>query len=290
MFNKLQIRFFRKNEKVDVALEPITMFRGPSGKGKSSLVGAIKWLAFDSPSGTAYIHWDHDYSAVRLIEGKTDIIRKRSASENYYKLNRKKYKAFGTKVPAPIADVLNMSKFNFHRQQVGPFWFRETAGEVSRQLNSIVNLDLIDTTLSDIESQQRQANAEKSVIEQRIKEAKQQKRKLRWIVGFDKRLKALEQLGQQHEENADKLITLVNLCELARQYQVEASRPIPKVGGLMKLCEKYERLNKQRERLSMLFGQAEEYEEVIHQSELQIKRDEKELQKLIGKRCPLCGK
>ena len=85
MFNKLQIRRFRKNERLDVVLEPITVFRGPSGSGKSSLVGALKWLTFNSPSGTDFIHWDHSSAMVRLIEGENGVARKRSKTENYYR-------------------------------------------------------------------------------------------------------------------------------------------------------------------------------------------------------------
>lgn len=291
MFTKLQIRRFRKNEKLDVDLEPITVFRGPSGSGKSSLVGALKWLTFNSPSGTDFIHWDHSSAIVRLIEGKNKVTRKRSKTENYYKIDKQKpLKAFGTGVPDAVCFRLNVCALNFHRQHAGPFWFRETAGEVSRQLNSIVNLDLIDTTLSNLDRQQRQAKAEKSVIEQRIKEAKRQKTKLRYILSFNKRLKMLEQIAKEHEKNATKLVTLINLRELARQYQTEATRPIPKMGLLMKLCKKYKQLEKRHYQLTALFGHAEEAEEVIYQYNQDIKQREKELKKLVGNACPWCGR
>ena len=289
MFNKLQIRNFRKNERLDVDLEPITVFRGPSGKGKSSVVGSLKWLGFNSPSGTDFIHWDHNFAAVRLTEGKNSITRKRSKTENYYKLNKKKYKAFGTGVPDGISFLLRIDPLNFHRQHAGPFWFRETAGEVSRQLNSIVNLDLIDTTLSNLSSQQRKAKTQKEVIQQRIKEAKAEKRKLRYILSFDKDLLMLEKIGKRHKENADRLIKLVDLLYFAKQHQIEINRPIPKVGCLMELCKEYKKLNRKREQLSELFSRAEEFEEIDCQLGIEIKEAEKELKKLVGKTCPWCG-
>jgi len=291
MLNKLQIRRFRKNEKLDVVLEPITVFCGPSGSGKSSLVGALKWLTFNSPSGTDFIHWDHSSAIVRLIEGKNSITRKRGKTENYYKINKQKpYKAFGTGVPDKVSRLLNMSSLNFHRQHAGPFWFRETAGEVSRQLNSIVNLDLIDTTLSNLDKQHRQTKAEKSVIKQRIKEAKLRKKELRYILSFNKRLSVLERVAKEHENNATKLTALVNLRELAQQYQAEATQSIPKIGQLMKLCKGYKQLEKQHYQLTALFGHAEEYEEAIHQYSTNIKQKEKELKKLVGNACPWCGR
>jgi len=290
MFNKLQIRFFRKNEKVDVDLEPITTFCGPSGSGKSSLVGALKWLVFNSPSGKEYIHWDHDFSAVRLVEGNNKITRKRSSMENYYKLNNQKpYKAFKTGVPDTINDLLNISSLNFHRQHAGPFWFRETSGEVSRQLNSIVNLDLIDTTLSNLDRLQRESKAEKTVIEQRLKDAKRQRKDLRYIVKIDKDLKALEEVANEHANNVDKLVNLQSLVQLAKEYKVESSVHVPDIRPLTKLYKEYKRLKNDYDTLDnltrnakILLQQKDNWDDIM-------KQDEKELIKLIGKKCPLCG-
>jgi len=291
MFNKLQIRNFRKNEKLDVILEPITVFRGPSGSGKSSLVGAIKLLAFNSPSGTDFIHWDHSSAIVRLIEGKNSITRKRSKTENYYRVNKQKpLKAFGTGVPDNIDNLLNVSSLNFHRQHAGPFWFRETAGEVSRQLNSIVNLDLIDTTLSNLSKQQRETKIQVGLIKKRIKDAKQQRRKLRYIFSINKRLEGLEQTAKEHKENADRLMSLVDSAHFIHQYRAEISQPIPNIKLLMSLCKKWKQLNRRRVQLSELFGKAEELEEIDYQFGVKIKKAEKELSKLVGSTCPWCGR
>ena len=291
MLDKLQIRNFRKNEKLDVDLEPITVFRGPSGSGKSSLVGAIKWLAFNTPAGKDFIHWDHSSSVVRVTEGKTQITRKRSSSDNYYRIDKQKpLKAFGASVPDGVVNLLNINPLNFHRQSAGPFWFCETAGEVSRQLNTIVNLDLIDTTLSNLSEQQRKSNSEKKVIEQRIKDAKIQKKKLRYILGIDKRLKTLELLEKQHEEGATQIITLIDLLNDAAQYQAEAKQPIPKIKPLMKLCKEHKQLEKQQYQLTELYSEATNLIGMISCSDSKIKQDEKELKKLVGNTCPWCGK
>lgn len=291
MLNKLQIKNFRKNEKLEVELEPITVFRGPSGTGKSSVVGALKWLVFNTPVGKDFIHWDHNFAVVRLTEGENKITRKRSKAENYYRINKqKKLKAFGTGVPDSVSNLLNISPLNFHRQQAGPFWFRETAGEVSRQLNAVVNLDLIDTTLSNLDKQKRDTNSEKKVIEQRIKDAKIQKKKLRYIFDINKKLEALELLGKQHEKGATRIVSLIDLLNDAVQYQVEAKQPIPKIKLLMCLCKEWERLNIKYEQLTRLFGTVEEWEESIYQFDLEINQDEKELKKLVGNTCPWCGK
>jgi DNA repair exonuclease SbcCD ATPase subunit len=289
MLTNLQIRNFRHNERVNVKLARITIFRGPSGSGKSSLIGALKWTVFNQPSGTDFIHWDHNFAAIRLgIDKKHVIIRKRSKTENYYKLNGCKYEAFGTGVPSPVTSVLNMSPLNFQRQHAGPFWFRETAGEVSRQLNAIVNLDLIDTTLANLGKEQRRVNYQVKDIQQRIEEAKREKIKLQYIVELDKQLIALEKQQEQYISDVHKIWQLSTLLEQAKEYQVMINRFVPDIKPLMDLYEKWEKANKEHKQLTTLFEQAKNYEETIVQLDISIKKNEQKLKRLMGKRCPLC--
>ena len=54
------------------------------------------------------------------------------------------YKAIKTDVPEDIDKIFNINSNNIQQQFDNIFWFSETAGEVGRNLNSIVNLDIID--------------------------------------------------------------------------------------------------------------------------------------------------
>jgi len=289
MLTQLQIRNFRHNERLNVKLARITTFRGPTDSGKSSLIGALKWVAFNQPSGTNFIHWDHNFSAVRLTVDKKHIIRKRSKTDNYYKLGTHTFTAFGTGMPTSIAKTLNMSPLNFQRQHAGPFWFRETAGEVSRQLNAIVNLDLIDTTLANLGKEQRETKYQIKDIQQRIKEAKEQKAKLRYIVQLDKQLSTLEKQQEQYDQKVKKIWQLTTLLQQAREYQIAVKRSIPDIEPLLELSKKYERNKDRYERLTELFGRAEECEEAIVQLDNEINKNERKLKQLLGKKCPLCG-
>ena len=87
-----------------------------------------------------------------LTLGGREIQRQRSASNNSYGMDGVEFKAFGNDVPEDIARVLNVSELNFQGQHDAPLWFTESAGEVSRRLNYIVDLSQIDSTLSAIDS------------------------------------------------------------------------------------------------------------------------------------------
>jgi DNA repair exonuclease SbcCD ATPase subunit len=288
MFTKLQIRRFRHNKKLDVDLEPITIFRGPSGSGKSSLMGALRWLAFNSPSGKGFIHWGCVSSAVKLLERKTYYIRKRSKTENYYRVGKQKYKAFGAGVPEKVSQGLNVSSVNFQRQHASPFWFSETAGEVSRQLNKIVNLDLIDTTLSNLDKEAKRENNRITDIEDRIKKAKQKREELRFTADLNKRLKKAEKMAEEHAKKAQHIITLQQLVYEARWHEKVMNQPIPNIRSLLKLQKKCRLVKTRYDTLYDYIDQIKDYQEDIKNNRVKIKKDERELKKILGKECPLC--
>lgn len=291
MLNKIQIRNFRHNKRLDVKLSRITTLRGPSGSGKSSFIGALKWITFNVPSGTNFINWDSYFALVRLmLDKKYKIIRKRSKTQNYYKIDKKhKYHAFRTGVPTTVASLLNMTSLNFQRQHAGPFWFRETAGEVSRQLNAIVNLDLIDTTLANLDKEQRETKYQVKNVQQRIKEAKQKKSKLQYVLTLDKKLSKLEVVKQQHKEDTEKIWVLTGLTEQAKQYQLIMNKQIPNIKPLIALQNKYDNISDRLETLTNLVELVSNYKYVIKEMNKRTKEDKTKLKKLMGKRCPLCS-
>jgi DNA repair exonuclease SbcCD ATPase subunit len=235
MFNqilkRIQVRNFRRNTKLDVELEGITVIRGPSGKGKSSFVGALKWSVFNRPTSTRFIRWGAEFAAVRLVFSDGAIAtRKRSKTQNYYKLRGPGdtkdtvYKAFGTDVPQDITNLLNMTDINFHSQHSSPFWFSETAGEVSRQLNAIVNLEVIDRTASNLARMMREETAEVKGISERLEEASERAGELKFILRADRVLQAIEKEQAEAAKTQQEALSLRNACRAALSYRKRHKR------------------------------------------------------------------
>ena len=289
MLTKLQIRNFRNHKRLDVPLSCITTIRGSSGAGKSALIGAFKWLATNQPSGNKFINWDAKQTAVRLQVDGCDIRRKRTPTENKYQLDSKTFKAFGSSVPTPITNILNINHLNFQRQHLGPFWFRETAGEVSRQLNAIVNLDLIDSTLANLGKRQRQTQFQTKDIQRRIDAATQQKASLRFVLVLDKKLTILENRQNQIHREVNRISVLSGLIDEDKSYEKASAQFIPNIKSLLSFHKQWESQQRQYKRLTQLFGQAEDYEECITLLSNNIEKDEQKLKRMLGKQCTLCG-
>lgn len=221
---KLQIRGFGANEKLDIDFSPqVTSIVGKSFIGKSWMLRALRWVLLNKPAGDAFINWDSDEAKVRLSIDSKKVIRIRSKSLNTYKFSGKKepYAAFGNDVPKDIAELVNVSDINFQGQHAAPFWFCETAGEVSRQLNSIVNLKVIDSTLAEIDSQKRKTRIVIEVVEESLTKVISEKKGLAYVEDLNRDLIGIEGLWGIYEENTQKRRTIGEKIDLVQLYASE---------------------------------------------------------------------
>lgn len=138
--------------------------------------------------------------------------KSRDAATNTYELDGRELKAFGQGVPADVVNLLQLSPINFQSQHDSPFWFNETAGEVSRQLNAVVDLTVIDTTLSNVAQAVRRAQEQKNACEERLAEAEF---KLVDLVPQKQRitdLAELKELDKKASRSLDRWTELNRLC------------------------------------------------------------------------------
>ena len=220
MIETLKIRNFGPHKKLNVEFDStVTTIVGKSYAGKSALIRALRWACRNSPAGNSFINWDSDKASIQLTVDDNKIIRRKGSVINQYKLNKKPFKAFKNNVPPEIAKVLNLSDINFQKQMTLPFWFAETAGEVSRQLNSIVNLEVIDKTLAHIVSLSNTNNTTIKVTKQRIKNIKEQRESLAYVEKMDKDCKKLELLQTLYDKNAVKCSTTSDIIKSVRLYR-----------------------------------------------------------------------
>lgn len=223
MISKVKIRYFTTHKKCDIEFGPhVTTLTGSSATGKSTILRAIRFAAMNKPSGDKMISWGEDKTSVRLFIDKKKITRRKGKGVNLYKLTGYKdpFKAFGRdNVPQPIADLVNMGDLNFQGQHDKPFWFCESPPEVSRQLNKIVNLEVIDRTLSNIDGGIRDAKAEIKLTTKRLEDAEEQKKELAFAVSLDADLIRIEKLEKASREKAVESVRLGDIVKSGAKYR-----------------------------------------------------------------------
>lgn len=193
MIKQLTIQNFQKHSRFNIEFDKfITTITGETDSGKSSIIRALKWVSRNHPQGDSFIREGTKGTTVRLLIGPDKISRKRSKSTNTYNLNEKEFKAFGFDVPDTISNILNLDDINFQGQHDPPFWFSLSAPEVSRQLNSVVDLGIIDTALSTVGKRVRHFSDTIKFVKERLQSIKKKKEDLKWIVKIDIQLKKVE--------------------------------------------------------------------------------------------------
>lgn len=156
---EVSLRDFQAHRKTRLEFSPgVTTIVGDSDKGKSAILRGLRWALLNDFAGDTFIR-EGAKSAVVSVWGKekkqTVFIRRERGTENTYLLEiddagEKEFASFGQTVPPEIASVLRLSELNFQSQHDAPFWFDLSGGDLSRALNSIVDLSLIDTSLANI--------------------------------------------------------------------------------------------------------------------------------------------
>ena len=270
MLEKIQIRGFGANEKLNVIFSSnVTTIVGKSFIGKSWMLRALRWVSLNRPAGDSYINWDSDKAKVRLSVDDKKVTRIRSKSINSYRLSGKvnPYVAFGNDVPRDIAELMNVSdKVNFQGQHTAPFWFCETAGEVSRQLNSIINLEVIDSTLSNIASELRKTRIVIEVAEKSLLVLTQEKNSLVYIEDLDIKLKQVESLQKTYQANVEKSLRIDdNLKSIAKHVVIRDNRLEQASDGLktMHIAKGYEEIAASVDKLSKSIESIQNLQDIL---------------------------
>ena len=305
MIKSLHIHNFGSNKKVDIKLDRhVTCITGESYTGKSWILRALKCISLNQPTGIRYIKWGTKKSTVAVHIGKHNIKRERSKTTNKYFVDGRKMEAFGSgKVPDSISRLFNITNINFQKQQEMPhgegplFWFALTPGQVSKHLNRIVNLDLIDRILYNLQSESRSAKSILVVYRTRRKEAKQRVSELAFVTHIKQEWSIICNLNKKadkYEAQTDTLKRLVDEITKQQSFVDEMKEDIENIEQdlqeLEKLCTTIIYIEEQTDGLSEAILNTEQAKKDLSESQSNLKMAEQEYKKAFGERCPLCLK
>lgn len=216
MLTRLVLRDFQKWGKLDVRFGRITTLVGPSDSGKSAVLRAVRLVCRNLPAGVAAVRHGRTRLLAKLVVDGKAVTRVKGKAENAYLLDAEEFKALGQGpqgIPRAIAEVLKTDDINFHLQHDPPFWFTDPPGQVSKNLNRIVNLDVIDRVLAKAHQNVRKADAVAEVTADRVKEAEAAVKKLAWVEEFDRQLQGVIVADAKVREYDGRIARLESLLD-----------------------------------------------------------------------------
>jgi exonuclease SbcC len=226
MLERLRLQNFQAHSDFKLKFdERVTTVVGTSDVGKSSIVRALRWVTQNKPSGDAFVREGEDRCKVSLKLDEQWVTRIKGKGVNECNVAGQAFKAFRADVPEPVNRLCNVGDVNFQQQHDSPFWFSLTAGQVSKELNAVVDLDVIDKTLANVMKELRRARSVVNVCEGRIREAEEKEEELSWVPEMVKDWKKLERLEEaksvacSNVERAEK--TIADAETLEEQAKIE---------------------------------------------------------------------
>jgi DNA repair protein SbcC/Rad50 len=297
MMTRAVFRDFQPHKKVIIDFDLITVIVGSSDKGKSAFMRGLGWVFRNEPQGDKFVRWGQRFASVLIdIDGHT-VGRKRGAGVNKYTLDGEEFVAFGTTVPEPIAALLAITPTNVQEQLDSPFWFMLSPGQVSRELNAIINLDVIDSTMAALAQEVRKAKATVEVTETRLLEAKAARAETRGAEEYEAKVKAAEETLEScvktdaRRRDLSKIVSDItetkSTLRRAESKAVHAKRSLTLLDSCKSLHDNLLSKNKQLVKLRSLIKTIASTEKQICQHKTETER----LRKLVNaqKTCPICG-
>lgn len=215
MIKQITIQNFQVHSKLRIDPETgITSIIGSSDTGKSSIVRALAWVAFNHPPGLACIRDGSEGCSVSIQVDGHVVKKRRSKRINHYEVDGKKLEAIRKgEVPEEVTKLLGLDRLNFQFQHDSPLWLSSSAGQVAKDLNEIVSLDLIDRVLTRINKQARTAATELNISENRLEKAVQDLNELEWIKEADGEYSQIEEYEESIERVDAQHIQLLGLIQ-----------------------------------------------------------------------------
>ena len=297
MLQRLRIKNFQAHKDLKIKFDGcVTTIVGKTDTGKSSILRALYWLCFNKPSGDAFIKSGEKQTKVCLWIDNHKIIRNRGA-KNFYKLDGRTLKSFGSNVPEPVKAILGLEPENFQRQLDSPFWLTLSSVQVSRELNQIVDLSLLDNLMTFLSKKCRRTKTKCELIKERVQEARKQKKKLSFALIMHKELSHIEKLQKRSTTITNKVSSLEYTIKKIKD-QKENSKGLLKISTKgREESQKISILKKEGIEVEMKFNslqllltQSDDLVDANHKSTTQLNKAKKHLEKEMVGKCPVCQK
>lgn len=221
----------------------LTVITGPSDAGKTAIIRALRWFAFNEPTGEAFLHTirnpdgsvkeavDQVKVSVTFDNGITITKTRRKGKTTYT------HSAFPTawekaEIPPEIKETLGLVKqqygdfetcLNFAFQLDAPFMLSESASIGAKVLGKLAGTEIVDKSISEVNKKTHQTRNDISYADKQIGEIDVSLTEYFDLDRFDAELKIAEAAFTKLKEDQSRHVALTALMS---SYQLNTEQRI----------------------------------------------------------------
>jgi len=298
MINSISLKGIQNHSDTALALDKgVNVIIGNSDQGKSAIIRALRLVAFNRPLGDSIIKNGFRSGCVQVCLSGVNVSRCKGAV-NEYRLGAEAFKAMGSGVPEKIIEALKLQDINFQSQLDPPFLLSLSAGEVAKQLNKTVDLDIIDRGIGKINSQIRHNKIENDLTIGRVKEAEEELESYNYITDIDTQLIKLEvswiklERIQKQIMRTEEIVDQIQILQPELDKHSDYNSLQKELEGVEETQERIKDNKNKHDNLKSVLTKYRHLKEDIRFSNFNLENlitNEQELTSNL-KECPLCGK
>ena len=302
-FQKIRIKNFQCWGKLQIKFGRITSIVGSSDCGKSAIIRALRWVLLNQSNGLSDIKEGAKESSVELFVSNGPgnyhgIKRRRSKRLNVYQTDyEQEFAAVGTKVPEDLEMLFAVSDVNLQQQHKAYFWLDESAGQVAKNLNEVIDLQSIDKMTDRANKVIRATEADRKLTKGRLDEAELDLENWLWAEEFSADVEALQDKNRLHRQAArieatlsrkiEELVRGSKKLEKATQARLAADSARKQVKQLEALAETSKKANEAHQSLSKLVKSLDRQTTCLNVLTSELKDSNDLLNEFES--CPVCG-
>lgn len=232
MLSGITIRGFQSHVETHIPLVAgLNVITGPSDSGKTSLIRTVRWVAFNEPTGEAYVNKKvgEAEATLHLADG-VDITKHRRKGKTAYHLSTIPEPFEKSEVPLEVTQALGITKqtfgdfttaLNFSYQLEAPFLISETASAGAKVLGKLSGTEAVDLAIKDVSKETYAARQERLQAEKDVEKVDAQ---LSEFMDLQQQREQLEQSGKLLEQCTEAVQRLSQLKQLALKYEDTTNR------------------------------------------------------------------
>lgn len=234
----------------------LTVITGPSDAGKTAIIRALRWFAFNEPTGEAFLHTIRNPDG--SVKEAVDQVKVSITFDNGIMITKTRRKgkttythsAFPTawekaEIPPEIKETLGLVKqqygdfetcLNFAFQLDAPFMLSESASVGAKVLGKLAGTEIVDKSISEVNKKTHQTRNDISYADKQIGEIDVSLTEYFDLDRFDAELKIAEAAFTKLKEDQSRhvaLTALMNSYQLNTEQRIKYYDEVERLAGVV---------------------------------------------------------